>query len=180
MESLEVERIRILFAQRQSWVNWQFGPKCRSRRRTGVSWFILHSRLLTEHWDHYRALGLVSVLFKLKLREKEAHVEQISKLRGEFVELFPRSKAQPNAWHASTWPSPINFDQFIFWGEVLLQRKAVTIGVVQMACPLCLPSSLLLNSALFVIVECANNTEVISLYTDKQPCAVYWDSCGQI
>ena len=44
----------------------------------------------------------MSVLFKLKLREKEAHVGPIHKLRGKFVELFPRSKAQPNVWHAST------------------------------------------------------------------------------
>ena len=46
------------------------------------------------------------------------------------------------------------------------------IRVVQMACPLSLSFSLLLTSAFFVIVECANNTEVISHCTDKQP---YWD-----
>ena len=28
--------------------------------------------------------------------------DKLVKLRGEFVELFPRSKAQPNVWHAST------------------------------------------------------------------------------
>ena len=47
---------------------------------------------------------------------------------------------------------------------MLLQRKAVTTRVVQMACPLNLPISLLLKSAFFVIVECANNTEVIIAY----------------
>lgn len=44
------------------------------------------------------------------------------------------------------------------------------IRVVQMACPLSLPISLLLKSACFVIVECANNTEVIAyegLTTDQ-------------
>lgn len=40
MEILEEERIRILFEQWQSWVNWQFGPNTEQ-----------NTDIISEFWD---------------------------------------------------------------------------------------------------------------------------------